>query len=131
MRRPTAIGMFLVTIGSAGLVAIQPPAHAHHRPHVYCSESGDLCQATRREDGRRKFGILLAARYFTRFHICVTDPDGFESCVPFRIRAYDNGNFGRVVTRRKYFPYGGKGAYTVRWVVEGDRIGKVLGFHVN
>ena len=131
MLNSRAIRLIIVTAVAASLVAVSHPAQAHHRRNLYCSDSGDLCQSTRKVDGVRKLGLLLAAKDFRRFHICVTDPDGYESCVPFRVRSHDDGTFGRDVRWRKFFPYGGKGAYTVRWVVDGTRIGKVLGFHVN
>ena len=120
----------IVTFVSASLLVLPRPAQAHHRPNFYCSDSGDICQSTRKVDGVHKLGLLLAAKYFRVFHICVTDPDGYQSCVPFHVRRHDDGTFGRDVRWRKHFPYGGKGAYTVRWVTKAGRVGKVLGFHV-
>lgn len=129
MRNTTAIRMALMTTMASVLIALTP-ADAHHRPNLYCSGSGDLCQSTRRVDGKRTLGLLLAAKYFRVFHVCVTDPDGLESCVPFRVRNHGGGTFGRDVKWRRHFPPGGPGAYTVEWMVDGDRIGRVLGFHV-
>jgi hypothetical protein len=77
--------MIVIAAVAASLVAlVPPPAGAHHLPTSCCSESGDLCQSTRRLDGVRKLGVLLAAKYFRVFHLCVTDPDGYASCVPFQ-----------------------------------------------
>ena len=122
--------LVVVTAMTASLVAVSHPAQAHHRANFYCSASGDLCESARKVDGARTLGVLLAARYFRVFHLCVTDPDGYEACVPFHVRSHDDGTFGRDVKWRKYFPYGDNGAYTVRWVANEHRIGKVLGFHV-
>ena len=131
MRNTTAIRMALMTTLASVLIALTPPpADAHHRSNLYCSGSGDLCQSARKVDGVRKVGLLLAAKYFRVFHVCVTDPDGFESCVPFRVRNHGDGTFGRDVQWRRHFPPAGPGGYTVRWVVDGGRIGKTLGFHV-
>jgi hypothetical protein len=125
------VARLVVAALATNLVIASPPARAHHLPTTYCSESGDLCQSTRRLDGVRKLGVLLAAKYFRVFHLCVTDPDGFESCVPFRVRDHGDGTFGRDVKWRRHFPPGGPGPYTVRWVVGDERVGRVLGFHVH
>ena len=62
--------LLMVTTMSACLMAVLPgAAQAHHRPNFYCSESGDLCQSTRRVEGKRKLGLLLPARYFPTFHL--------------------------------------------------------------
>lgn len=131
MRNVMVARMVAVTVMAAALLVVMRPAQAHHVANFYCSSTGDLCQSTRKADGVRKLGLLLAAKYFRVFHLCVTDPDGFESCVPFRVRNHGDGTYGRDVRWRRHFPYGGKGAYTARWVVGGDRIGRKLGFHVD
>ena len=128
---PTMLRSLLVTVVAATLVAVAAPAGAHHRENIYCSDTGDLCQSTRLVDGDRKLTIVLAERYFTTFHLCVKDPDGYRVCAPFRIQERDNGTFGRSVDWRRHFPGGGPGAYTVSWWVGDDRIGRRLGFHVD
>jgi hypothetical protein len=123
--------MVAITCAAAVLVvAAGPAAEAQHRPNIYCSESGDLCQSVRKVDGVRKLRILLAARYFETFHLCVDRPDGVRLCAPYRIRARNDGTFGRSVNWFK--DWGGRytGAYTVSWWVGDDRIGRKLGFHV-
>ena len=131
MLNSTAVRLMIVTTIAASLVAVSPLAQGHHRRNFYCSSSGDLCHSARKVDGVRKLGLLLAARYFRVFHLCVTDPDGFESCVPLRVRSHDDGTFGRDVRWRRHFPPGGPGTYTVRWMVGDERVGRVLGFHVH
>lgn len=131
MLNSRAVRLLLVTAIAASLVAVSHPAQAHHAANFYCSSSGDLCQSTRRVDGTRKLGLLLAAKYFRVFHVCVTDPDGFESCVPFRVRNHGDGTYGRDVRWRRHFPPAGPGAYTVKWMVGGERVGRKLGFHVD
>ena len=127
---PLIVRSLLVTALAASLLAVSPPARAHHRPNLYCSETGDLCQSTAKVEGVRKLRILLAERYFTTFHLCVTRPDGVGWCAPYRIRAREDGFYGRSVNWFK--DWGGRmpGAYTVSWWVEDDRIGRRLGFHV-
>ena len=131
MRNATAIGMVLVTAMASVLIACLPSiADAHHRPNIYCSSSGDICQSTRKVDGKRVLGLILAAKYFRVFHVCVTDPDGIEICAPFRVRERSDGTFGRDISWRRHFPNGGTGPHTVRWRVDGARVGRTLGFHV-
>lgn len=131
MLNSRTVRLLVITAIAASLVAVPHHAQGHHRRNFFCSSSGDLCQSARKVDGVRKLGLLLAAKYFKTFHLCVTDPDGFESCVPFRVRTHDAGTFGRAVRWRKHFPPGGPGAHTVKWMVDDDRIGRKLGFHVD
>ena len=115
-----------VTVAS---VLVMAPAEAGHRPNVYCSPSGDVCQSTRKIAGVRKLRIGTAARYFGRFDLCVTAPDDTTKCKTFRMRK--NGSiYSRAVRWKRHFPDKGPGAYTVKWkFVDGGRIGRVLGFH--
>ncbi len=131
MRQHLALRMVVVTAVAAVLVALVPaPARAYHRPNLYCSESGDLCQSTRKVDGVRKLRIVLAGRYFSSFHLCVRSPDGTEWCAPYRIRERANGTFGRTADWFKQWGGRQQGSYTVSWWVDGSRLGWRLGFHV-
>jgi hypothetical protein len=113
----------------AGAVLLAPlPAGASHRPQSACSESGDVCQSTRKVDGVRKLRITLAAEYFTRYRLCVKAPDGSNTCKGFRIEE-QGSQYGDSVTWRKHFPNAGAGEYTVTWKSGGSRIGRRLGFH--
>jgi hypothetical protein len=115
----------------AGAVLLAPlPAGANHRPQNYCSESGDVCQSTKKMDGVRKLRITLAAKYFNRYKLCVKAPDDSTTCKRFRIREQGSA-YGSTVRWRKHFPNAGEGAYTVTWRNGGSRIGARLGFHVN
>ncbi len=111
------------------LVVPSPGAHANHRPQNYCSESGDVCQSTKKVDGVRKLRITLAAKYFNRYKLCVKAPDDSTICKRFKIRKQGSA-YGSSVRWRKHFPHAGDGAYTVTWRTGGNRIGARLGFHV-
>jgi len=106
-------------------------------PSLLLCPSGDLCQSTCRIDGVRKLRLVMAARYFPRFELCVSDPKSLEVCKTLRVRARGDGTFGRSVRWRRAFGYGGAGAYTVTWYrvprygPPTRRIGEVLGFHVS
>ena len=126
-----ALRMVAVTSVAAVLVVVTGPvAEAHHRPNLYCSDTGDVCQSTRKVDAVRKLRILLAARYFSEFDLCVRYPDGHAFCAPYRIRARDDGFYGRSVNWFKTWGLREPGPYTVSWWVDERRFGRTLGFHV-
>lgn len=118
----------LAAVATALVAAAAPAARADHRPQEFCSESGDVCQSTKRVNGVRKLTITLAAKYFSRYKLCVKAPDGATTCKRFKIR--DQGSTYRSSVRwRRHFPDAGEGAYTVTWRSGGSRIGARLGFH--
>ena len=119
----------LLGVTAAAVLATAFPAQADHRPQEGCSESGDICQSTKRVDGVRKLRITLQSKYFERYKLCVKAPDGATTCKRFRIRK-SGEQFGSSVRWRKHFPHAGEGAYTVTWRTGGNRIGLRLGFHV-
>lgn len=123
--------LFLVTAISASLVGgFIPRSQAHHRPQVYCSESGDLCQTTGKVDGVRRLQIRTFAKYFGRYRLCVNAPDDSRKCKRFRMHETDSGSWASSIRWRRHFPNKGDGAYTVTWRSKGTRIGPRLGFHV-
>lgn len=136
MRNVTLTRMIAVTaMAAALLVVMRPAAQAHHAPNLWCSESGDMCQSTRKVEGARKLSITMAERYFGRYVLCVLDPMETETCVDFRIRELDSGLFGDTVRWRRHFPQHGEGGHTVKWFRVPDygppteRVGEKLGFH--
>lgn len=126
MRQP------IVVFGTVGtlLLTMAPAAEARHRSLHYCSESGDLCQSTRKVDGVRKLRITMTEKYFRRFRLCVDPPgDAPPACFGFRVRKQSAG-YTRSVRWRKHFPDFGAGAYAVTWRRRGSRVGPRLRFHV-
>jgi len=121
----------LVPLLAAGLLAsVVPPAQAHHLPNQYCSESGDVCLSSKKMDGKRKLAIGTAAQYFKKYELCVTGPTGSTTCHTFEVTEGEGG-YGDVVRWARNFPREGAGKYIVEWkFMNGDRIGKRLGFHV-
>jgi hypothetical protein len=70
-------------------------------------------------------------KYFSRYRLCVTGPDGLRSCKTFRMRETPSGFYEGKVKWRRHFPDSGPGPYTVVWKhTSGGRIGMKLGFHV-
>jgi hypothetical protein len=103
------------------------PAAASARS-AYCSPSGDLCYGKVRGSSPVKLGITLAANYFQRYRLCITDPHGVRECHRFRIRERENGTYGSVVSWPKHFEYGGKGTYRARWFALGGALGPAITF---
>lgn len=112
-----------------GVVMPVSAAQADHKPKSYCSESGDVCLTSRRVNGVVRLNIGLAAEYFSRYKLCVIAPDGSRDCIKRPIK--DQGqSYGDSVKWARYFPDKGEGAYKAIWRQGGNRLGKVLGFHV-
>ncbi len=121
----------VTSVLAAGVLVAPTGASAHHRPTTYCSPTGDICQSTTNVHGERKLRIVLAARYFSRYRLCVTAPDDGETCRVFRIRKH-GAVFSSTIRWAAQFPPSGHGKYEVRWksLPGGARVGRILGFHV-
>ena len=114
----------------AALVMTALPAQAEHLPDEYCSESDDVClSSTRIDGGVRKLRIVLAAKYFDSYRLCVTGPNGEKTCERFDIEKFKGGQYGDKVRWSTNFPDEGSGEYDVVWRQGGDRLGDKLGFH--
>src|SRR5688500_17712015 len=104
----------VVLVASLLFVALAGPGPAKHHPSSHCSTSGDYCISTYKKDGKRKFEIRMAAKYFEDYTLCVFAPDETKACRDFRIR--DRGKvYGDVVAWASWYPNKGPGAYDVRW----------------
>ena len=121
--------MIVVTAIAAGLAVVASPAQAHHRDNAYCNPTGDLCQSTAKVDGVRRLQIRTFDRLFARYKVCVTAPDDSRTCRRFRMRDAGEDSWASSIRWSRHFPYRGEGAYTVRWRVQGAKIGESLGFH--
>jgi hypothetical protein len=129
-RRGSSLKLLLVAALVASVVSVALPARADHKPNANSRETGDICQSSQRVDGRRKFRIASGEKYFGRFKLCVTAPDGSHECKRFRMR--DEGAvWARSISWTANYPDKGKGAYSVRWrPYKGDgQYGRRLGFH--
>ena len=121
----------IVVALSMSLLALPEVAVADHKPNAWCSQTGDICLATKKIERKRRLTIATAAKYFDRFRVCVTAPDDSTKCKEFEI--YKEGPiYVRSVKWRRHFPNKGDGAYDVKWKgVNGEgRYGRTLGFHV-
>ena len=114
-----------LSLAAVATVAALIPATATARSR-YCSASGDLCYA--RIGSPVKLRISLAAKYFSRYRLCVTGPHGEVDCRRFRVHRLDNGLYQSTVSWPKHFPYRGKGSYTARWYAHGSKLGPAITF---
>ncbi|MDQ4058836.1 MAG: hypothetical protein M3124_06905 [Actinomycetota bacterium] len=119
----------LVMMCSLALCAgLTPAAVASHRPNYFCGD--EYCQyATRNRKGIR-YLVFRSFVHRGKVKVCVNALDETRSCVKDRFR--DGNDDGVFVSRLRWstnFPNKGSGSYTVRWRQNGERIGKILGFH--
>ena len=75
-----------------------------------------------------KLRITLMARYFRRYRLCVTAPDGERACKRFRVRELSNGLWEGNVRWARHFPNRGHGRYRVRWFAQGRALGPAVAF---
>lgn len=129
--------LMIVALSATMLLAfVTVPAQAHHKPTSHCSETGDICQSVRKVEGVRKLRLVMTDKYFGRFHLCISQSNQVSECWKFRVKALDDGLFGRNVRWPGKWGSAVKGAYIVKWreVQEqpwpGPVIGEGLGFHV-
>lgn len=131
MSRLQTLRMIFATVAAVALVvSVAPGAGAHHRPNVYCSESGDMCQSTGKVNNVRRLQIRTLYDYFLTYRVCVKPPYADATCKRFRMHETENASWASSIRWRRHFPMMGAGAYTVTWRANGSRIGRRLGFHV-
>src|SRR3954470_7162728 len=100
----------LVAAASAAAFVVPATASASS---TYCSRSGDVCyQAT---GSPIKLKISTAAKYFSRYRLCITNPHRVRECHRFRVHKAARGTYASTVSWPKHFEYGGKGNYKARW----------------
>lgn len=82
----------------------------------------------RKVDGVRRLSLTLGAPYFDSFRLCVTSP--YRGCKRFLVRSLSGGVYGGRIDFDRHFLAAWGYDYTVAWIVDGNRIGRRLGFHV-
>ena len=107
----------------AALAALPATASAKSS---YCSKSGDVCYQAK--GSPIKLRITTAAKYFSRYRLCITNPHGARECHRFRMHAADAGTFASTVSWPKHYEYGGTGTYHARWYAHGSALGPAVSF---
>ena len=112
------------------LVVVGPVAEARHRATEWCPSGGRYCINVQRGSDGIRFWIFRDGGNERRYRLCVDGPDDGRTCRVFRMEEGLDYFTDRVVWR-EHFPDQGAGAYTVVWKrMNGERIGRQLGFHV-
>lgn len=114
---------------AAGLVAAAPSSSADQtRVKSYCSPSGDVCYGIFKNDASiYRFRLTLAAKYFSRYRVCVLPLGETAKCKSFPVRKTGASWGGTVVWQRNY-PVRGPRGYRVTWRRGTHRLGPSLTF---
>jgi hypothetical protein len=120
--------VLLAAIAAAALaIPTAGPASGQARLPSYCSKSGDLCYGVFRKAGVVSFRLTLAAKYFSRYRLCVRKVGKARVCKRFRVRK-TGAQWGGTVKFAKSFPHT-HGTYRVSWWrVATNRLGPPLTF---
>jgi hypothetical protein len=110
---------------AAAAVAVVPAAA--QAKSSYCSSSGDVCYGVVPGSSPVKLRIVLQAKYFERYKLCIKGPNGRKDCARFRIKRLQHGQYGSTVkVGGKKFPFEGKGTYHARYTVNGHLLGPAI-----
>jgi hypothetical protein len=109
MRRAALAAAIVVVLAaaSAGSGATTPIA-------TYCSPTGDVCFGALRKSGAVYLDLMIAARYFARYRLCVDPPRGAPTCRSFPVRRRGAAYASSILWHRNY-PNRGPGRYDVTW----------------
>jgi hypothetical protein len=118
----------LVAAVAAALIAALPsPASTQTRVKSYCSTTGDLCYGIFRTGSTYSFRLTLAAKYFSRYRICVRPGGQQATCKSFPVKKTGASWGGTVIWQRNY-PVRGPRGYRVTWRQGARRLGPSLTF---
>ena len=118
---------FLVAI--AVVLAIAAPASSAEQGRIasHCSASGDVCYGIfKGSAGQYRFKLTVAAKFFSRYRICVRPVGQLATCKSFPVKK-TGANWGTVVWQRN-FPLRGPRTYVVTWTLFVRRLGPSLRF---
>jgi hypothetical protein len=92
----------------------------------YCSPSGDVCYGIQKAGAGYNFRLTLAAKYFSRYRICVRRLGQARTCKSFPVKKTGAQWGGRVSWAKNFRHTPGK--YRVTWWQGTNRIGPPLNF---
>lgn len=105
-----------------------PPLTFYTRLPSYCSETGDVCYGISRARGAWSLKLVLAAKYFSSYELCVRPVGKAKRCKMFPVKKTGvGGQWGGKVYWTQHFPRA-PGRYRVTWSQGGSRIGPPLDF---
>jgi hypothetical protein len=112
----------LTLLGSAS--AAQPV-----RVPSYCSKSGDVCYWIVEARADYNLRLTLAAKYFSRYRICVKPRRRATTCKSFPVKR-TGAQWGGKVSWQRNFP-DAPGRYRVTWSQGTNRLGPPLNFRLS
>lgn len=96
-----------------------------------CSQTGDICVAAKKLNGRVKLEIALAADYFRRYRLCIRKPSGATRCRRFHVGKLKRRSLpGDRVDLGRRFGGAAPGRYRVRWRLGNATLAAPLAFRV-
>src|SRR4051794_41327642 len=108
----------LIAVAALAAALAVPAANAKQQREIasHCSTSGDVCTAVTVESGVLFLRMSLAAKYFSKYGLCVKGPKS-KVCKTFAVRAPSKAGdtYYSKVAWRTNFPYQGPGTYRVTW----------------
>jgi hypothetical protein len=119
--------LVLLAVTAAAALALLGGASAADQARLpsYCSPSGDVCYGIFKVSGTHSFRLTLAARYFSRYRICVKPVGRAATCKSFPVKT--GAQWGGKVSWERNFPHAA-GRYRVSWRQGTTRLGPVLSF---
>jgi hypothetical protein len=117
----------LITVAAGFAMAAPVSAAPSGRIASHCSASGDVCYGVFDDRGVIRFQLTLAAKYFSRYRICVRPPRGATTCRSFPVKRVGS-QFGGAVRWERNFPKRGPGRYRVTWKQGAQALGPGLTF---
>jgi hypothetical protein len=106
-----------------GASAAQPA-----RVPSYCSKSGDVCYWIVEARADYNLRLTLAAKYFSRYRICVKPQRRAATCKSFSVKR-TGAQWGGKVSWQRNFP-DVPGRYRVTWSQGTNRLGPPLNFRL-
>ncbi|MEK6274682.1 MAG: hypothetical protein AABM30_05020 [Actinomycetota bacterium] len=120
------IGLLLAL--AVGLLASPASSANQARIASHCSASGDVCYGIFKDQaGTIRFRLTTAAKYFTRYRICVRPLGQVATCKSFPVKKV-GANWGGTVIWQRNFPVRGPRRYQVTWKLGANRLGPSLSF---
>lgn len=118
----------LLAVISAAAVAAVGGASAGEqaRDPSYCSPSGDVCYGIFRARPVYNLRLTLAAKYFSRYRICVRPLGRAATCKSFPVKK-TGLQWGGMVRWQRNFPHT-PGRYRLTWRLGPNRLGPPLNF---
>ena len=127
-----SVARFILLAALAAGLALATSALSADQGQIksHCSASGDVCYGiSKGKLGVVRFQLTTAAKYFSRYRICVRPLGTAGKCKSVPVRKVA-ANWGGTVIWQKNFPMRGPRRYKVTWSQNGHRLGPSLSFTV-